>query len=376
MHKNLSKADLLIKRFQETKKRTKILVNGLSPEDMNIQSEDFVSPTKWHLAHTCWFFEQIILKKFKRNYSSYDKDFDYLFNSYYNSIGKQHQRNKRGLISRPSVEDIFNYRDDIDNRIIDLIAEKNNLENDFVFSLEVAINHEQQHQELILMDIQHVFFSNPIKPTYLKKEKPIKKNINHPNNIGSYLEINPNDCFFGSEKEGFYFDNEGPQFKKKLKPFLIGTNTICNGEWKEFINNNCYANPSLWLSDGFDFVNKENISKPLYWIDNDYHFTLRGVQKIIDKNPVTNISFHEAYAFAKWKNKRLPSEFEIEYLLKKSDINGNFQEFGFLEPIEASDNHDLKNLYGNVHCSSSLIQGSMYRLLPGKDECYDGKERC
>ena len=170
MHKNLSKKELLINKFTQVRNRTNLLAERLTYEDMNIQTAQFVSPTKWHLAHTTWFFEKIILKNFAKKYFNYDKNFDYLFNSYYNSIGKQHPRHKRGLISRPGVDEIFTYRKDIDSKILDLISETNQLSNEFIFSLNVAINHEQQHQELILMDIQHVFFSNPLKPTYLERK--------------------------------------------------------------------------------------------------------------------------------------------------------------------------------------------------------------
>ena len=315
---------------------------------MNIQSAPFVSPTKWHLAHTTWFFEQIILKKFSKRYFHFDKNFDYLFNSYYNSIGKQHPRDKRGLISRPSVKDILKYRKDVDDKIIQLILETKKLNNEFIFPLNVGLNHEQQHQELILMDIQHVFFSNPIKPIYFEKKIKDKEKVNSTKNLTNFKKVNPTTCFIGSENEEFCFDNEQPKFKKEIHPFKISTNTITNYEWREFILDKGYKRHELWLSDGFDFINKNKISKPLYWIDDNHHFTLRGVQRICDSFPVTNISFYEANAFAKWKNKRLPTEFEIEYLLKKSNIEGNFQENNNFETLNNNNSSEIKNLYGNT----------------------------
>ncbi len=347
MHKNLSKKELLINKFTQVRNRTNLLVEKLTHEDMNIQTAQFVSPTKWHLAHTTWFFEKIILKNFSKKYFNYDKNFDYLFNSYYNSIGKQHPRHKRGLISRPSVEEIFRYRDDIDCKILNLISNANQLNNRFIFSFNVAINHEQQHQELILMDIQHVFFSNPIKPTYLER-KNNKKNLNKIKKVPKYKRVNSKVCFIGSENEEFCFDNEKPKFEKEILPFKISQNTITNYEWKEFMYDDGYKRSELWLSDGFDFIQKNEISKPFYWIDENYHFTLRGTQKICETLPVTNISFYEANAFAKWKKKRLPTEFEIESLLKNSNIKGNFQESGNFEPSENDDSSDIKNLYGNT----------------------------
>ena len=348
MHKNLSKKEILINKFMEVRKRTNFLAEKLSVEDMNIQSAVFVSPTKWHLAHTTWFFEQIILKRFSKEYSNNNPTFDYLFNSYYNSIGKQHPRHKRGLISRPSVNEISEYRKNIDNKIVDLIFKKSSFSKEFSFSLDVAINHEQQHQELILMDIQHVFFSNPQKPAYLPKSS-IAKNKNHKDiktlNFKKFDSVN---CIIGSEKMEFYFDNEGPNFKKKINSFKISTNTVSNYEWKQFMLDDCYNRSDLWLSDGFDFIKKNNIIKPFYWIDQNHHFTLRGIQKICDTNPVTNISFYEADAFARWKEKRLPTEFETEYLLKNSVVEGNFQEKNNFEPLSCNDNKIINNLYGNT----------------------------
>ena len=347
MHKNLSKKELLINKFTQVRNRTNLLAERLTYEDMNIQTAQFVSPTKWHLAHTTWFFEKIILKNFAKKYFNYDKNFDYLFNSYYNSIGKQHPRHKRGLISRPGVDEIFTYRKDIDSKILDLISETNQLSNEFIFSLNVAINHEQQHQELILMDIQHVFFSNPLKPTYLER-KTKKKGLNKIKKISKFKKVNSKFCFIGSEHEEFCFDNEKPKFKKEILPFKISSNTITNYEWKEFMYDDGYKRSELWLSYGFDFIQKNKISKPFYWINENFHFTLRGTQKIFDTFPVTNISFYEANAFAKWKKKRLPTEFEIEFLLKNSNIKGNFQENDNFEPFDGDASSEIKNLYGNT----------------------------
>lgn len=341
-----SKKDSLdiLDKFLSVRNFTLELVKNLSFEDMTVQSNLFASPTKWHLAHTTWFFEKFILEKFIRDFKCFHPLFSVLFNSYYYTVGEQYPRKKRGLITKPGVEDILNYRNFVNKNISDLLSSKIN--NPKIETLiDVGIHHEQQHQELILSDILNVFFMNPLRPSYNKNKKgafrTIKKNPKWKNFEADNLKI-------GGSKEFFCYDNELPSFKKEIKSFRIMTNLVTNLDWKAFIDDNAYNKPELWLSDGYDFIKRNYISKPLYWIDRDYLFTLNGIQKINDYSPVSNISYYEAFAYAKWRNKRLPTEFELEYLLSKSKLDGNFLEQGFFEPIPISSQESVSQLYGDL----------------------------
>ena len=336
----------LTNRYKSIRDFTIDLVKTLTPEDMNIQSQSFVSPTKWHLAHTTWFFEKFILEKYKKNFKPYNKVFNFLFNSYYNSIGKQFPQKSRGQLSRPSIGEIFRYRTLIDEQIIEII-ENNKKNENLMYFLDIGINHEQQHQELILMDILNVFYHNPLKPKFSninRKFEVIKKN----SNSWTYNEKSLN-FKIGCEDDGFCFDNELPVFETTIKPFKISKNLVNNLQWKEFIYDDGYKRPELWLSDGYDYIKKNSINKPLYWLEDNFMFSLNGLKKISDLDPVCHISFYEADAFARWKKKRLPSEFELEYLLKKQVCNGNFLEDKKFEPIFSSFGSDeVEQIYGDV----------------------------
>lgn len=374
MLKEFKEKDYIIK-FDEQRVVTTDLIKTLTVDDMNIQTEEFVSPTKWHLAHTTWFFEKVILDKFSKNYIFYNKDYTNIFNSYYQSYGNPHPRNKRGFLSRPSVEEILDYRKEINDRIVNLLNTKIIKNKKLIFLLNVGINHEQQHQELILMDILNVFFNNPLKPTFNKSTKSQfpKKNTGLDNEFFFFK----NDDFntIGSVNDEFCFDNELPAFKTHVRPFKISKNCVTNLEWKEFMQSGGYNNSKIWLSDGYDFIKKKKISKPMYWLDENYYFSLNGVRKIIDDFPVTNISFYEADAYARWRGKRLPTEIELEVLLGRQKVKGNFLNQKFFEPINLFDEGDVKNLFGNVWewTSSAYLPYQDYK--PWEDELaeYNGK---
>ena len=354
-----------------TRSRTLKLVKNLTPEDMVIQTNEFVSPTKWHLGHTSWFFEKFILSPYLKGYKIFHENFNFVFNSYYNSVGCFNQRDKRGFLNRPSFEEVLNYRNYIDENINLLF--KNNVNNSLKFLLALGVNHEQQHQELILMDIKNVFYQNPLKPTYINSK--IKNNEKYFRN--EFILNNSEKFKYGHSSESFCYDNETPSNFSTLEPFNIKP-FVTNLEWKEFIEDGGYKSHEFWLSDGWNFINKNNINKPMYWFDKNYYFTLNGEKKIDDNSPVSHISFYEACAFARYKNLRLPNEFEIELFLKKQSVKGNFlEEENFCETDY--NNFNLKNvLYGNLWLwtSSNYVPYKNYKCFENELMEYNSKFMC
>ncbi len=330
------KISSLEKELFTTRRITSSLISKLEFEDLVVQTENYVSPTKWHLAHTNWFFEEFILKKRMRNYSIFNKDFNYIFNSYYNSIGDFNPKNKRGFLNRPLTSEILEYRKYVDEKMSELL-EINRNDQGLEFLIQLGINHEQQHQELILMDIKNVFFNNPLKPSY----NSMNSLKNKKNTFTEYSLNRTKSVNIGYSGSKFCYDNELPCFKASLEPFSLST-LVTNGEWKNFIEEEGYQNPKYWLSDGWDFVKKYNINKPMYWIDENHYFTLNGVKEIDPELPVSHISFYEADAFARFKKKKLPSEYEIEFALKENKKEGNFLESGIYQ-----ENYD-QSIFGNL----------------------------
>jgi len=364
-------------RFKNVRSLTEYLVKDLIIDDMNIQTESFVSPTKWHLAHTTWFLENFILEKFIKKFKPYNKTFNYLFNSYYNSLGDQFPRDRRGFLSRPSVEEVLDYRSNVEGKIFDILNSKSCRNKKKLLKLvDVGINHEQQHQELILMDILNVYFQNPLKPKYSNNSS---LNIVGNQKILWFDHQESEEIRFGSENDDFCFDNELPINSKTLPPFSIRKNLINNYEWKSFMDDKGYERADLWLSDGYDFIKKNSITKPLYWIDKNHMFTLNGLKKINDLDPVCHISFYEADAFARWSKKRLPTEFELESLLKKKKIKGNFLEDKKFEPTYNENKTELVNqIYGDVWewTSSNYSPYAGFEKWKGSIGEYNGKFMC
>ncbi len=297
----------LLADYLAVRRQTETLAVPLSVEDQNVQSMPDASPTKWHLAHTTWFFEAVVLSKFARGYEPYDRDYGYLFNSYYEGLGARLRRDSRGLISRPAVSDVMAYRAHVDEAMNELIVTGRH---DVCELLTLGLHHEQQHQELLLTDVKHALFSNPLMPAYMAEQRraitPTKMSwVDH---AGGLIEI-------GHAGPNFAFDNEGPRHKVFLQPFRITNRPVTNGEYLAFIQDGGYRHPEFWLSDGWALVQSEAISAPLYWIETNAEwlaFTLAGVQPLVLDEPVAHVSFYEAAAYAAWAGKRLPTEFEWE----------------------------------------------------------------
>ena len=367
----IKEQNIVLEKFISTRNHTMKLIESLTPEDMVIQTDDFVSPTKWHLGHTTWFFEKFILLPFLKNYKKANKMYDYIFNSYYLEVGNFNHKSKRGYLNRPLLNEVLSYRNNIDKNICDLLS--NTYDEKINFILELGINHEQQHQELILMDIKNIFYNNPLKIRYA--DKILQSKLMHCKN--EYISTKDEISKFGYDLNDFCYDNEKPSFNKKLSPFKI-KDFVTNKEWKSFISAGGYEDYRYWLSDGWEYIKKNNINKPMYWEDNNYIFTFRGLEKIKDDMPVSHISFYEAQAYANFKKSRLPSEFELEAALQNSKGDGNLSETGFFSEISYKNTRYKNCFFGNLWTwtSSNYNAYKNYKPFENKLAEYNSKFMC
>ena len=296
--------------FNEVRALTTELCEPLETEDYIPQPTVDVSPPKWNVAHTTWFFEEMILKKYSAGYKEFNPQFGFLFNSYYNSIGTRTKRDNRGDLSRPTVAEVFEYRRYVDEKMRELINE--NSSNELRELVILGLNHEQQHQELFLTDLKYTLSRNPLNPVYKKDFALVEKGDVLSN---EFADVSEGVYEIGFAGEGFHFDNELGRHKVFLHDFSISKNLVTNREFIEFIEDGGYENFRFWHSEGWDWVNQNEINAPLYWqkIDGErFNFTLSGLRKLNLDAPVCHVSFYEAAAFAEWKKMRLPTEFEWE----------------------------------------------------------------
>ena len=305
-------ASALAERFAATRKLTTDLAAPLSDADSTIQPFPDASPAKWHLAHTSWFFETFVLRDHAPGYRPFDERFGYLFNSYYDGEGERHARPKRGMLSRPSLDEVRDYRAHVDEA---LLAAMPSLLPDALALVELGINHEQQHQELFLTDILATLAENPLEPAYGDLPPPtcfaVEPVTFHTGREG-VVEI-------GAPGEGFAFDCERPRHRVFLAAHAIANRRVTNREWREFVDDGGYATPALWLSDGWDWVQREGIAAPLYWREDGSEFTLGGRREIDWAAPVVHVSNYEADAFARWAGARIPTEAEWEDFAGSAD---------------------------------------------------------
>lgn len=314
-----------IANFEKVRAYSLTLIDDLSAEDLQLQSMPEASPLKWHLAHTSWAFETFLLKPYAKNYQPFCNDYEYLFNSYYNAIGKQFTRSKRSLLSRPDLPTVLNYRAHVDRGVSQLLASCTELDaslSSAIFGrLQLCIHHEQQHQELMITDLKHAFFENPLYPgsTILNEQHTLKAaNANAqwiPFEGGTYTIGHPKPSETKHFNSPFYFDNEGPQHQHYLPPFHLSSRLVTCGEYIDFIENGGYQNASFWLSEAWGNIQEQNISSPYYWIKRKgqwFHYTLSGLLPIDPTLPVSHINYFEASAYACSQGKRLPTEQEWE----------------------------------------------------------------
>jgi ergothioneine biosynthesis protein EgtB len=370
-----------LKHYEDVRKTTEKICSPLITEDYVIQSMPDVSPPKWHLAHTTWFFERVILQQFAPNYRPFNEQYYFLFNSYYQSLGERWNRDIRGTLSRPSVDEIYAYRSAIDERVRKLVESMS--DSDFrklLGLLELGLNHEQQHQELLVTDIKHILASNPLRPVY--RSGGAGESAPQPE-IGpaTYVEMEGGTFEIGANGDRFAWDNEYPRHKVLLNDFSLMDRLITCGEYLEFMNDGGYEDPLLWLSDGWETVNREHWNSPLYWRENDGEWqimTLTGTRPINDGEPVSHVSYYEASAFARWAGKRLPTEAEWERAaatLNGSALEGNFLESDNFHPVPRTNSSGLSQMLGDLWewTASSYLPYPGYKQDRGPLGEYNGK---
>ena len=366
----------LLRRFRTARAATDALIGPLQPEDTVVQSMPDVSPTKWHAAHTTWFFETFVLERFEPSFQPHHESFRVLFNSYYNGVGEQYSRADRGLLSRPTLDETKEYRSAITRRVLSLLEACPDSDLSEISSLiEVGIHHEQQHQELLLTDILHVFSVNPLEPTYREGVE-----IQSSTHESDWLGFSGGMLDVGHPGDGFSFDNECPRHAAWIRPFELRTHPVTCGEWAAFIDDDGYRRPELWHSAGWAAVTENDWRAPLYWRqepDGWTTFTLHGRREIDPAAPVTHVSWFEASAFAAWANARLPSEQEWETASARTKSRGNFVESGWLEPALQAE-AKLAGMLGSVWewTSSSYDPYPGYCAAPGALGEYNGKFMC
>ncbi|MGD9583940.1 MAG: ergothioneine biosynthesis protein EgtB [Lysobacterales bacterium] len=366
----------LLARLLAVRRRSEAIARYILPEDSVVQSMPEVSPSKWHLAHTSWFFEQFVLAR-EPGYQSAHPHWMVLFNSYYQTVGPQHPRARRGLLSRPTLAEILDYRHLVDRRLCELYQRRPvDAEREAIVAL--GIEHEQQHQELILTDIKHVLAQNPLLPALLPA--PAAADADAGAVALRFLDGQTGIASIGHDGQGFAFDCETPRHPVLLHPHRIANRPVNNAEFGEFIKDGGYRNPLLWMAEGWDTVQRLGWRHPLYWAEDlQSEFSLHGPIALAPFRPVSHLSYFEADAFARWAGARLPREDEWEVLAAAAPLTGRFQEGGFWHPQPAADNDGgALQLFGDVWewTASPFVSYPGYQPAPGALGEYNGKFMC
>ena len=368
--------DSLRADYERVRAFTHQLSADLEPEDCVVQSMPDVSPTKWHLAHTSWFFETFVLMPHMRGYQPLDPTYQFLFNSYYVQAGARHCRAQRGYISRPTVREVQAYRAHVDEHMAKFLT--GGMSDDVRGLVTLGMHHEQQHQELMLTDIKHVFSVNPLRPVY--RAAPYTP-PDAPNPI-RWHAFDEGVYAIGHEGTGFCYDNETPRHRQFLEPFALASRLVTNGEFLEFMDDGGYQRPELWLSLGWDSVQQHGWNAPFYWEQGErgwQHFTLGGMRDVASHEPVCHVSYFEADAYARWRQARLPTEFEWEVAASAAPVQGNFVETMALHPrAPADDAGGLTQIFGDVWewTRSQYSPYPGYHPAAGAVGEYNGKWMC
>ena len=369
------RAEALAGRYQNIRRATEQLCAPLSAEDCQVQSMDDASPVKWHLAHTSWFFETFVVERWVPSYRPFHPAYRILFNSYYQSVGRQHPRPQRGLLSRPTLDEVLAYRRHVDAQMVALLEAGSAFDADVV---ELGLQHEQQHQELILTDVKHLLSCNPLRPAYRDCPQP-RDAASVPQSWQSFEE---GIHWVGHDGAGFAFDNEQPRHRVFIEAFELAARLVTNEEFLAFIDGGGYERPELWLSDGWNTVQARGWRAPLYWERRDDAWqvmTLGGLRPLRADEPVCHVSFYEADAFARWAWARLPREAEWEVAATDAVIDGNFVESQWLHPLPApAGGAGLTQLFGDVWewTQSAYSPYPGYQPPAGALGEYNGKFMC
>ncbi|MBF1999971.1 MAG: ergothioneine biosynthesis protein EgtB [Synechococcales cyanobacterium M58_A2018_015] len=366
----------LVERYQRIRQWSDFLCQPLATEDYVIQSMPDVSPPKWHLAHTTWFFETFLLLPHLPGYEVFHPQFSYLFNSYYDSLGQRHPRPQRGLLSRPTVEEIYRYRDYVDAAMQSLLAEP--LPDSLEALVVLGLHHEQQHQELLLTDIKHILALNPLRPAYRSDLPDLPPPVPSPDRWLDY----PGGLFtIGHTGSGFAFDNELPPHPVYLPDYWLAARLVTNGEYLEFIEAGGYQQPEHWLAEGWAMVQSQQWQAPLYWeqIGSSWWvMTLAGLRPLNEAEPVCHVSYYEADAYARWAGKRLPTEAEWEAAAASLPLTGNFAEHQYYHPAPAQGNTRPDQMFGDVWewTQSAYLPYPGFQPAAGAVGEYNGKFMC
>lgn len=366
--------------YRRVRSETEDLARPITPEDAQIQTTEDISPTKWHLGHTSWFFETFLLKDLP-GYKPPEPEFAVIFNSYYNLVGEQHPRPRRGMLSRPSLAEVLDYRHEVDAGIVNLVenAAPTDVEK-LARLIEIGLNHEEQHQELLLTDILHVYWSNAIRPVYrdverapLAEAEPVRW---HRHDEGLF--------WIGHEGDRFAFDNETPRHRVFVHGFQLASRLVTAGEYRQFMDDGGYRRPALWLSDGWTALHEKSWQAPLYWEQRDgawWCMTLAGMRPVESSQPVCHVSYYEADAYARWAGARLPTEAEWEIVAAQVPVGGNLRDAAALmtqpSSTDAPPEHPHQ-LYGDVWewTQSAYSPYPGFRPNPGALGEYNGKFMC
>jgi ergothioneine biosynthesis protein EgtB len=365
-------ASSLVERYAAIRRTTETITEGLTAEDMMVQSMSDASPVKWHLAHTSWFFETFILKPNLPQYQLFHKDFTFLFNSYYKQVGSHPNRAFRSLFSRPTLQQVLEFRRYVDRHMLRLLADT--ADGNIASLAETGLHHEQQHQELIITDIKHGLWSNPLRPAW---RKLLAASSHKPSPL-EWLDFDENLYSIGFSDDGFSFDNETPRHQVFLNRFRLASRLVTNGDYLQFMRDGGYARPELWLSDGWDTVNVQQWRAPLYWEEEKngqwLSYTCSGLLPLELDEPVSHVSYFEADAYARWAGARLPTEAEWEVAASSQTIAGNFLESGRFHPAASHSSQFFGDLWEWTSSPYTAYPG--FRPAPGALGEYNGKFMC